>query len=117
MCAQVPSQNNAALEEGMRLMRQCPRCQQEYLFDNIDLIEADTGAHLVHITCTACASGMLAIIMMTGFGMSSVGMITDLHAADVRRLQQMPPLTADDVLGLYEAIHTQYAIEGTLVQP
>jgi hypothetical protein len=116
MCAHVPSSDNTAIEEGMRLMRQCPRCQQEYAFDNIDLIEADTGAHLVHITCATCTSSMLAIIMVTGFGMSSVGMITDLHAIDVRRLQQTPPLTADDILGLYEALHTRYAVERSLVQ-
>ncbi len=116
MCAHIPSSDNTAIEEGMRLMRHCPRCQQEYLFDNIDLIEADTGAHLVHITCSTCTSQMLAIIMMTGFGMSSVGMITDLHAQDVRRLQQAPALSADDILALYETLHTKYGVESSLVQ-
>lgn len=116
MCAHVPSNSSSPIEDGMRLMKECPLCQTDYEFDTIDLIEEDAGAHLVHITCTSCAGNMLAILMMSGFGMSSVGMVTDLGADDVRRLQMQAPISADDVLGLYEALHTKQVLEGQLVR-
>lgn len=116
MCAHVPSPHSDAIQDGMRLMRQCPLCQQDYEFDHIDIIEEDAGAHLVHITCTSCAGKMLAILMMSNFGMSSVGMITDLNSEDVHRLGRTEALSADDVLGLYEALHTKDVFEGALVQ-
>lgn len=116
MCAQVPNESNSPIEDGMRLMKQCPLCQTDYKFDQIDVIDEDAGAHLVHITCDTCAGNMLAILMLSGFGMSSVGMITDLSATDIRRLQDAEPISADDVLSMYEALHTKRQIEGTLVR-
>lgn len=116
MCAHVPSEQLPLIEDGMRLMRQCPLCQTDYQYDKLHHIEEDAGAHLVHVTCMTCSTHLLAIIMMTGFGMSSVGMVTDLGAGDVRRLQSASPLTADDILNMYEALHTKHAVERHLAQ-
>lgn len=115
MSVQESHSDSSLLEDGMRLMKQCPLCQTDYNFDNIYLIEEEDNAHLVHITCTVCKGKMLAILMMSSFGMSSVGMITDLDNTDVERLYKEEPMSADDVLELYQLLHTERSFEGSVV--
>jgi hypothetical protein len=114
MCAKDTSNSYSVVEDGLRLMRHCPLCETEYKFDQIDLIDEDANAHLVHITCTVCTSKMLAIITMSGFGMSSIGMITDLTASDAGRFQSAEPISADDLLDLYEVLQRDRVIEHAL---
>ena len=48
----------------------------------------------------------MAMIVMLGQGLSSVGMITDLSFADVERLHRVEPISLDEALEGVRFIHT-----------
>jgi hypothetical protein len=90
-----------SLLESMQLLRDCPGCQQPYNHEMVQVIDEHRGAHLVHAVCEKCALAVLAVVMISELGMSSIGMTTDLSSDDVVRLRQRPPLGQDDVLQLH----------------
>jgi hypothetical protein len=90
-----------ALQEGLRLMRECPLCNKEYDMDQMNVLDEYGGTHLVHITCPHCLNAVLLIVMISEFGMSSVGIVTDLAPKDVERLERLDPIGEDDVLNFH----------------
>jgi len=86
-------------------MRECPLCKQSYGTDRMQILEERHGAHLVHMTCTNCASAILALVLITPIGVSSVGMMTDLVYDDAKRFQSRRPFTEEDMLDFYTALH------------
>lgn len=117
MCAKAQNEPvESPLDSGMKLIRECPLCKQEYDFDQIKVIEEDTGAHLVHITCIQCSNAMLAVIMVNQLGMSTVGMVTDLMPDDVVRLRAKQPVSSDDVLTFHEFLSEESHFETALMR-
>lgn len=66
------------------------------------MVEEGMGTHLLHLTCTYCNNAMLALIVVSKMGMSSVGMLTDLSAPDAQRLYRHAPLSEDTVLNFHD---------------
>ncbi len=89
------------LQEGLKLMRQCPVCEKNYEIDHVDILEEHEGSHLVHMTCPNCKGAVLALIVISPIGMSSIGMMTDLTADDVLRMRDREPIVGDDILTLH----------------
>ena len=117
MCAKAQNEPvESPLDRGMKLIRECPQCRVEYEFDQIKVLEEDTGAHLVHITCLQCSNAMLAVIMVNALGMSTVGMVTDLMPDDVVRLRAKEPVTSDDVLTFHELLSEETHFETELMR-
>lgn len=94
----------------LRLVSYCPQCHSHYnpLTARI-LVERD-DAHLVHVECTGCGSFILALITNSVFGMSSVGVPTDMTSDDVMKFKEGEEVHEDDVLDFYEWIE----YDGTL---
>ena len=90
------SQQPMPIQEGLRLMNQCPVCKGAYRADQKNILEERNSAHLVHITCPHCLNSIVAVIVTTPIGLSSVGMLTDLTAEDVSRLSHRSSLSADE---------------------
>ncbi|PIZ94655.1 MAG: hypothetical protein COX81_02945 [Candidatus Magasanikbacteria bacterium CG_4_10_14_0_2_um_filter_37_12] len=89
------------LLEGLKLMRECPMCKNEYKIERFSVLDEYHGAHLVHIVCPKCANSILALVTISQFGMSSVGMATDLSAEDAKKIFQLDAITDDDVLDFH----------------
>ncbi|OGH71741.1 MAG: hypothetical protein A2921_00050 [Candidatus Magasanikbacteria bacterium RIFCSPLOWO2_01_FULL_43_20b] len=85
------------IQEGLRLMNQCPVCKGDYRADQKNILEQKNEAHLVHITCPHCSNSIVAVIVTTPVGLSSVGMLTDLTAEDVSRLSHRGPMNEDEL--------------------
>jgi len=75
----------------------CPVCNSRYKND----------AHLVHITCQQCRSAILAVVLVNGTGISSIGLVTDLTSEDVLKFRDAGALTHDDVIDLHQFITKQ----------
>lgn len=89
------------LQQSVNYLRECPLCKYEYGESQADLLcERDT-VHLVHITCPSCKNKLVAILAASNIGMSSIGMMTDLTAEDVVRVQETSPVSEDDVLDFH----------------
>lgn len=91
-------------------MSQCPVCKKNYPKDQADILEQNSTAHLVHITCPSCRHAILAVVVVTQLGMSSVGMLTDLSVADVKRLRQQSDITENEVLDFHTALSNNLLI-------
>ena len=82
-------------------MKECPLCGAVYKASAVATIEEHESGHLVHVTCSKCQNAILAMVMITPIGMNSVGMVTDLSAADVVRFRRRAPITEDELLNFH----------------
>lgn len=95
------------IQEGLKMMAECPLCKQAYSEKEARVIEEKNSAHLVHITCPHCHHSILALIIVSQVGMSSVGMITDLGMDDARRLKNLGPITEDELLNFHSLLQKE----------
>jgi hypothetical protein len=93
-------------KEALKFINKCPLCNTGYEAEQAALFAKHEAANLVHITCKNCRSYFMAMIVMLGQGLSSVGMITDLSFADVERLHRVEPISLDEALEGVRFIHT-----------
>ncbi len=60
------------------------------------------GTHLLHLRCQKCQNAVIALILNSPTGPTSLGIITDLSASDVSRLRlKNERVTSEDVLELH----------------
>jgi hypothetical protein len=90
-----------SVQEGIKLMNNCPLCKRQHTPDAASVLVEKNGTHLVHITCPFCHNAVLAVIVVTPFGLSSVGMVTDLQASDVLRLRNSGSVSEDELLNFH----------------
>jgi rubredoxin len=93
-----------SLFDQIKLMKNCPQCKAEYTKEAFEIVEEGTGTHLVHLTCSHCANAMLALIVISKLGMSSVGMLTDLSALDAKHFHHKDALDEESVLGFHDCL-------------
>lgn len=106
--------NSSDWQEALKMMNHCPICNSEYRKEQARLFAHHQNAHLVHIKCPRCGSYFVAMIMMLGPGLSSVGMVTDLSYDDVLRLHQTEILSVDDLIDGHEILQSQHFLQTLL---
>lgn len=101
---------NPLNENNPSLVTHCPVCN--FRFDPIEakIIEEGKKVHLVHITCRHCQSAIMALIIASGLGISSVGLITDLNIEDILKFKNKPAITSDDVINFHQFINKKEKI-------
>ena len=95
--------------EGLRFISYCPLCEASYNPLRARVLEERDDAHLVHIQCARCGSSIVALIMNSGLGLTSVGLVTDLTGDDVLRFKDEISLTGDDVLDVHQVLFPESA--------
>ena len=90
-------------QEGLRLMARCPLCQTRYQSSLVKVIAEKEDAYLVHVLCAKCRGAVIALVFANFFGVTSVGVLTDLESDEVLLAQQRA-VDADDVLDLYRLL-------------
>ena len=68
------------------------------------VIDERGETHLMHIRCKKCAHSILALVLTSGIGVSSMGLLTDLTFDDVVKFRQAAPVTTDDVIAFHEIL-------------
>ncbi len=97
----APQKRPESWEKALKFMGRCPICDKEYKKESARLFAQRQSANLVHINCVYCRSSLIAMIMVLGQGLSSVGMVTDLSFEDARRLHNVEPISLDEILEGY----------------
>jgi hypothetical protein len=92
--------------EALKFINKCPICQGVYASTQAELFAKNEDAYLVHITCEQCQSYFIAMVVMLGGGLSSVGMVTDLSLEDAKRVYQTEPITLNEALSGYKMLGT-----------
>jgi len=87
------------------MLAHCPLCQAAYGDGSVRLLGEVTStlavpgtSRLFHLTCSQCSHAILAVILESAHGVSSIGLVTDLEAQDAARIHDADPISADDVL-------------------
>ena len=78
------------------------------------MLEQTASAKLVHITCPHCQSAVLALVNTGSFGISAIGMVTDLHAQDAARFRRKTALSDADLFAFHQSIHTAHAFDALM---
>jgi hypothetical protein len=68
------------------------------------VIDERDGRHLMHIRCKKCAHSILALVLTSGMGVSSMGLLTDLTFDDVVQFREAKAITVDDVIALHHLL-------------
>ncbi|MFH1867314.1 MAG: hypothetical protein ABIJ81_04520 [Patescibacteria group bacterium] len=93
--------------DGLKLISYCPLCEKSYNPLRARILDERDGAHLVHIQCAECGSSIVALIMASSMGITSVGLITDLTGDDVMKFKDESRLTADEVISMHQMLFPQ----------
>lgn len=93
-----------AFDESMHLVTRCPFCSAEYDLDGAQVIGEENEATMVYITCSECESSIVAIVAMSGLGIVSLGLVTDMTIEDTKRLMDAGKVTSNDLLEVYELL-------------
>ncbi len=70
---------------------------------------------LTHLTCAKCDSYFVAMVLVMGRGVSSVGMVTDLSFEDARRLYRTEPFTTDEMIEAHKFIQEKLFINSLIL--
>jgi hypothetical protein len=89
----------------LKLISQCPVCNQNYKSEAVKLFAHESEANFVHFTCHNCHSYFMAMIMTMAKGVSTVGMVTDLSFTDVQKLYTLPAITIDEAIEASQSIN------------
>ena len=93
--------------ETLRILAQCPVCQQKRDTVEARVLEEEDGARLVHLRCQSCGNSMVNLLVQDPNGISAMGVLTDLSADDMVRTRHQSPVTEDDVLDAYARLKEQ----------
>jgi hypothetical protein len=90
--------------EGIKVVSRCPLCDSP--FENLDtrILGEDNETRLLHIRCQKCSNAILALILISQGGISSVGLVTDLSYEDVLRFHKRQKITTNDVSDVHQAL-------------
>jgi len=95
-------------DENMQLVTRCPFCSAEYDLDGAQVIGEENDATMVYITCSECESSIVAIVAMSGLGVVSLGLVTDMTVEDTKRFMNEKVVTSDEFLTIYEMLSNNH---------
>lgn len=91
-------------------------CSYGYKEEHVTVLDEHDSGHLVHITCSQCHNSILAMVLLSAMGMSSIGIITDLSAKDASRVEKKPPISEDFLLGFHQMLKQSNKLEGIILE-
>jgi hypothetical protein len=95
-------------DDNMQLVTRCPFCSAEYDLDGAQVIGEENDATMVYITCSECESSIVAIVAMSGLGIVSLGLVTDMTVEDTKRFMKEKHVTSDEFLNIYEILNKNH---------
>jgi len=91
-------------DDNIHFVSRCPFCSAEYDLDGAKVIGEEDDATVVFVTCSQCSSSIVAMVAMTGLGVVSLGLVTDMTAEDTKRFFANSAVTSDELLTIYEIL-------------
>lgn len=96
--------NKNFFDESLRLVAYCPLCNQRYNPLEAKVIDKEDNAYLIYVRCRKCQGSIVALVLSTGLGVSSTGLVTDLNSEDLIKFKEAQSITIDNVIDLHEAL-------------
>ena len=96
-------------QDGLRLVSYCPLCESSYNPMEARVLGEKEDGHLLHIRCKKCWNSILALVLVSNVGVSSVGLVTDLTFEDVVKFRETSSdVTIDDVIQIHELLESEH---------
>lgn len=96
--------NTMEFDDNMHFVSRCPFCSAEYDLDGAKVIGEEDDATMVYVTCSKCESSIVAMVAMTGLGIVSLGLVTDMTAEDTKKFFGSKEVSSDELLKIYEIL-------------
>ena len=96
--------NKNFFDESLKLIAYCPLCNQRYNPLEAKVIDKEENAYLIYVNCRKCHGSIVAVVVSTGFGISSTGLVTDLNSEDLKKFKEAPGVSLNDVIDLHEVL-------------
>ena len=96
-------------DNSQHFVSRCPFCSAEYDLDGAKVIGEEDESTMVYVTCSECESSIIAIVAMSGLGIVSLGLVTDMTEEDTKRMMEDKAVSGDDMLNLYELLKKESA--------
>lgn len=109
MLAPSQQQSSPFFDEGVKLISYCPLCESSYNPHEAKVLGEKDDSHLLHIQCGRCLNAIIALVLISSVGVSSVGLVTDLSFDEVNRFKEAQPITTDDVIEVHDLLQNQSA--------
>ena len=97
--------------DNQHFVSRCPFCSAEYDLDGSKVIAEEEESTMVYVTCTDCESSIIAIVAMSGLGIVSLGLVTDMTEADTKRLLREGAVSSNELLSMYEMLHKNSSLQ------
>lgn len=92
------------LDEGNHIISRCPLCNAGYRMEDAQMVEATDDSSMVYVECPRCKSSIVAVVAMSGMGMVSLGMVTDMTREDVERFRMAPSVSSNELLEMIQLL-------------
>lgn len=93
--------------EALKFINKCPVCGAVYATDRARLFAEEEQANLIHISCADCHSNFIAMVLVLGQGLSTIGMVSDLSYDDAKKVHALAPIAIDEVIEGHKEIQEE----------
>lgn len=87
-----------------QFVSRCPLCNAGYRMEDASTLESAEDASMIYIECARCRSSIVAVVAMSGMGVVSLGMVTDMSKEDIERFRDMPSLSSNELLEMIQLL-------------
>ena len=88
------------------VLAHCPVCHVLYPLERVQMLHEHGASRVFHCSCASCGNAIMAVVMETESGVSSMGMVTDLEVQDAVRFYDVLPISADDCVVFHRSLET-----------
>lgn len=72
--------------------------------DDAQVVETAEDSSMVYVECPRCGSSIVALVAMSGMGMISLGMVTDMNRDDVERFHTSSGMSSNELLDIIQVL-------------
>lgn len=91
-------------EQNTQFISRCPLCNAGYRMEDAFTLESSEDASMIYIECARCRSSIVAVVAMSGVGIISFGMVTDMTRDDVDRFRTSASLSSNELLEMIQLL-------------
>lgn len=94
------------VQKYLKYFGRCPECDAVFSAAQVALIKRRVTDIEAHARCLSCRISLIVKIFFLADGaVTSVGMVTDLTPADAKYFADMSPVSAEEVVEIYNTLH------------
>jgi len=102
----MKNKNLPAGRPGDRLdfLSKCSFCNGDFALDSVILLEEKEQKTTVHVTCMRCKTSAIFLVSNNQGGVISLGVVTDLDQAEVKKKFYQGVVSADEVIDAHQLV-------------